>query len=96
MLTDVTKAPIALEVVSRIDFIFDVERDINGLEPVQRHAARQERVVPLVAELEAWMRAERARPSRHNYISRAMDYMLKRWPAVNFPNQCDSAVVVTR
>lgn len=37
--------------------------------------------MPLVAELEAWMRVERARLSRHNDISRAMDYMLKRWPA---------------
>ena len=27
------------------------------------------------------MRAERARLSRHNEVSRAMDYMLKRWPA---------------
>lgn len=27
------------------------------------------------------MRTERARLSRHNDISRAMDYMLKRWPA---------------
>jgi transposase len=37
--------------------------------------------VPLVVELESWMRAERARLSRHNDVSRAMDYMLKRWPA---------------
>ncbi len=81
VLADVAKAPIALEAVRRIDLIFDVERDINGLEPVQRHAARQERVVPLVAELETWMRAERGRLSRHNDVSRAMDYMLKRWPA---------------
>ena len=27
------------------------------------------------------MRGERARMSRHNDLSRAMDYMLKRWPA---------------
>ena len=27
------------------------------------------------------MRGERARMSRHNNLSRAMDYMLKRWPA---------------
>ena len=81
VLADVAKAPLAIEAVRRIDLIFDVERDINGLEPVQRHAARQERVVPLVAKLETWMRAERARLSRHNDVSRAMDYMLKRWPA---------------
>jgi hypothetical protein len=35
----------------------------------------------LVAALEAWLRAERARLSRHNELARAMDYMLKRWEA---------------
>ncbi|NPD69829.1 IS66 family transposase [Acetobacteraceae bacterium] len=81
VLADVAKAPIAIEAVRRIDLIFDVERTINGLIPEQRRAARQEQVVPLVAELEAWMRTERSRLSRHNEVSRAMDYMLKRWPA---------------
>ena len=81
VLADVAKAPLAIEAVRRIDLIFDVERDINGLEPDQRHAVRQERVVPLVARLETWMRTERARLSRHNDVSRAMDYMLKRWSA---------------
>jgi transposase len=36
---------------------------------------------PLVAELEAWMREERARLSRHNDVAQAMNYMLKRWAA---------------
>ena len=81
VLADVTKAPIAVEAVRRIDLIFDVERTINGLMPEQRRAARQEQVVPLVTALEAWMRTERTRLSRHNEVSRAMDYMLKRWPA---------------
>ena len=27
------------------------------------------------------MRTERARLSRHNDVAKAMDYMLKRWPA---------------
>ncbi len=41
----------------------------------------QERSVPVVAELEAWMRAERATLSRHNDVAKAMNYMLKRWDA---------------
>src|SRR5215207_9059562 len=36
---------------------------------------------PLARDLEAWMRAERARLSRHSDVAKAMDYMLKRWPA---------------
>lgn len=35
----------------------------------------------MVADLEAWMRAERANLSRHNEVAKAMDYILKRWVA---------------
>ena len=40
VLADVAKAPLAIEAVRRIDLIFDVERDINGLKPEQRHEVR--------------------------------------------------------
>jgi transposase len=72
-------SPIAFEAVKRIDLLFDIERDINGLPTEQRLAVRIERSAPLVAELEAWMRGERARLSRHAPVAQAIDYMLKRW-----------------
>jgi hypothetical protein len=74
-------SPIALEAVARIDAIFDAERAINGTVPDGRLAARQAAVAPLVGDLEAWTRDERARLSRHAPVAKAMDYMLKRWPA---------------
>jgi hypothetical protein len=74
-------APLALEAVKRIDAIFDGEREINGLAADERLAVRRARVAPLVSDLEAWMRAERARLSRHADVAKAMDYMLKRWDA---------------
>jgi len=81
VLADVAKAPLAIEAVRRIDAIFDVEREINGLSAEKRHAIRQVRVAPLVTSLEDWMRGERARLSRHADVAKAMDYMLKRWAA---------------
>jgi transposase len=81
VLADVTKAPLALDAVRRIDAIFAIEREINGLPAAERCAVRQDRAAALVAELETWMRAERARLSRHAEVAKAMDYMLKRWPA---------------
>jgi hypothetical protein len=36
---------------------------------------------PLVADLEVWLREQRARLSRGNDLAKAIDYMLKRWPA---------------
>jgi len=81
VLADVAKSPMALEAVRRIDAIFASEREINGRLAAERLAARQDLIAPLVTELERWMRAERAKLSRHNEIAKAMDYMLKRWPA---------------
>jgi transposase len=72
-------SPMALDVVRRIDALFDIERTINGESAARRKAVRQELSAPLVADLEAWMREQRARLSRGNDVAKAMDYMLKRW-----------------
>jgi transposase len=80
-LAELAKAPLAIEAVRRIDVIFAIERDINGLSAAQRQAIRQVRVAPLVAALERWMRGERATLSRHADVAKAFDYMLKRWTA---------------
>lgn len=71
-------SPLALEAVKRIDVVFAAERAINGLAADERLAVRQAEIAPLVADLHAWMTAERARLSRHAPVARAMDYMLTR------------------
>ena len=38
-------------------------------------------MTPLVADLESWMREQRAKLSRGNEVAKAMEYMLKRWTA---------------
>jgi len=78
-LAQLARAPLAAEAVRRIDAIFDAERTINGLPTDQRLAVRQKHIAPLVAGLEIWMRAARAKMSRHADVAKAMDYMLKRW-----------------
>jgi transposase len=72
-------SPIALEAVKRIDVLFEIEREINGLPVEQRLTVRRDRSLPLVIPLEDWLRSERVRFSRHALIAKAMDYMLKRW-----------------
>ena len=72
-------SPIALEAVKRIDALFDIERDINGLAPADRLQRRQQDSLPLVAALEAWMRTERAKLSRSSPVTEPIDYILKRW-----------------
>jgi transposase len=76
------KAPIAIEAIERIDALFAVEREINGLAPEQRLAVRNERSRPLVVELESWLRQQRAKLSRRSETAKAIDYSLKRWTAL--------------
>ena len=77
-------SPIALEAVKRIDAVFDVEREITGLTAAARLDARQRLVRTMVDDLHDWMRAERARMSKHNPVAKAINYMFEqdgRWDA---------------
>src|SRR5690606_37093499 len=77
-------SPIALEAVKRIDAIFDAEREITGMSAVARRDARQRLVRPMVSDLHDWLRAERARMSKHNPVAKAINYMFEedgRWDA---------------
>jgi transposase len=74
-------APLAVEALKRIDAIFDGERALSGRSPEERLAARRATIAPLVADLAGWMRGERGKLSRHAEVAKAMDYLLKRWPA---------------
>jgi len=78
-------SPIALEAVKRIDAIFHIEREINGLDADTRLAAREELSRPLVNGLHDWLQEERAKLSRHNKVAKAINYMFEkedRWRAL--------------
>jgi len=81
-LARINKAPIASEAVARIDALFAIEREINGLAPQQRVGVRTERSRPLVVSLEAWLREQRAKVSKNSETGKAIDYSLKRWAAL--------------
>ena len=77
-------SPVALKAVERIDALFAIERDLNGFSADARREARQELSQPLVEELRAWFRRERAQMSRHNPVAKAINYMDEkdgRWDA---------------
>lgn len=80
-LARIAKAPIAIEAIARMDALFAIEREINGTSPERRRGARDERMRPLVAELEVWLRQQRAKLSAKSDTAKAIDYSLKRWPA---------------
>ena len=71
--------PIALEAVQRLDALFDIERAINGKSIDQRLAARQEHSAALMGNLHAWMIEQRDKLSRNHDLTKAINYMLRRW-----------------
>ena len=81
-LARINQAPIATEAVARIDALFAIEREINGLAPPQRVAVRTERSRPLVVALETWLREQRTRVSKNSDTGKAIEYSLKRWAAL--------------
>jgi transposase len=79
--TGIALSPIAIDVVRRIDALFEIERPINGKSAEERRAVRQELSKPLVEELQIYMREQRAKLSRGHDLAKAIDYILKRWAA---------------
>src|SRR4051794_5364738 len=60
-------SPVALEAVRRGDALFEIENSIDGQSAERRRAVRQEKSAPLVADLESWLRQQRAKLSRERF-----------------------------
>lgn len=80
-IAELQKAPIAIEAVRRIDELFAIEREINGRPPDERVAVRQARSRQLAEGLKTWLDGERRKLSSKHRLAKAIDYLVKRWPA---------------
>lgn len=69
--------------MKKIDTIFDIERQIKGLDVASRLDARRGLVRPLVEDLHDWMQAHQGAVSKHNPVAKAITYMFNkdRWDA---------------
>src|SRR5215831_13161810 len=76
---EIPLSPIAIEVVHRIDALFEIERSINGKSVEERLKVRQTLSRPLVEELQVYMREQVAKLSRGHDLAKAFNYILKRW-----------------
>ena len=61
-------SPVALEAVTRIDALFDIERGINGEPALHRLAVRRELSAPLLVELECCS-APNSDPAGSSYLN---------------------------
>jgi transposase len=78
---EIALSPIAIEIVRRIDALFEIERSINGKSAEERLAVRRALSQPLIDDLGLYMRAQLARLARGHDLAKAINYVLKRWTA---------------
>lgn len=90
-LLQVAPSPIATEAIGRIGQLYAIERAIRGQAPAERRAVRQERSVPLVAELRNWLEGVRVQLSAKSGLAKAIHYALVRWAALTC--FCDNGAI---
>lgn len=77
------KSSIAGAALQLIGELYQVEREINGLNDAeQRLAARRSRSVPAAKVLHDWLLAHRAKVPSGTATAKAIDYSLNRWAAL--------------
>jgi transposase len=62
--------------------LYEVEREVQPLEPDERKAIRQERSQPIADALHQWLTQQRQKVTDGSATAKAIDYSLKRWKAL--------------
>ena len=73
---------IAGHAVALIGRLYEVERDIKGLDAEGRRQARQQQARPIADELHRWLVSQRQRLANADATAKAIDYSLCRWAAL--------------
>lgn len=63
----------------RIATLYTIEKDIGGRSAEERREARQEKSLPILADLDPWPREKLARISQKTKLAEAIRYALSRW-----------------
>jgi hypothetical protein len=90
-LHEATKSPIAAEALERIQILYAIEERIRGRPPDERRSVRQAQATPLLDQLHRWLAATLTKVSARSEIASAINYSLKRWPALTL--YCDNGLI---
>lgn len=74
--------PVAEEALRRIGELYAIEAQIKDSDEAARSVRRQEQAVPTQQALQDWLIAQRLKTADGSGLARAIDYSLKRWPAL--------------
>jgi len=75
-------SPIANEALDRIGALYGIEAGIRGKPPDGRQRSREEKSLPLLAGLKAWLETTLPKLSGKSDLAAAMRYALNRWDAL--------------
>ncbi len=74
--------PVAAEALRRIGELYAIEAQAKGGDPAARLVLRQQDALPRLHALHEWLIAQRLKTADGSGLARAIDYSLKRWPAI--------------
>jgi transposase len=75
-------SPVALEALQRIAKLYAIEDEAKTLSIEARQQLRAEKSLPELNTLHAWLIETRARTANGGGSAKALDYTIKRWPAL--------------
>ena len=75
--------PIALAALNRIAALYVIETNARGMTIDARTQWRQEQAQPLLDSMHNWLRQTRVMVANGSGLAKAIDYSLKRWPALS-------------
>ncbi len=76
------QSPMAHEALQRIGRLYEIERQAKDFAIEDRKKLRQELSLPELEALHQWLLQSRARTANGGASAKALDYTLKRWPAL--------------
>lgn len=76
------KSSIAEQALNLIGELYKVEAKAKSLPDTERQALRKEEAVPIIDQLYNWLIEQRQRVPKGSATSKAINYSLKRWPAM--------------
>jgi transposase len=75
-------SPIAREAIERIAVLYRIEAEAKAMTVDERHAYRQQRAMPALRSIKAWLDEIRPQVAGNSGTAHAIDYTLRRWPAL--------------
>lgn len=75
-------SPVAEEALRRIGQLYAIEEQAADMPPQQRAALREQRAIPILADLHAWLLASQRSVAVGSGTAKAIEHALKRWPAL--------------